>query len=794
MAKVLFVLLVPNEVAEKKLKDPEENEKIKLEDDNKNLMTEKSKLIFTVNSEETTESIERDKKAVSGWNFEDANKKTKINISGSTAADKSSDQSVTTLKNSELLQRTEKKEENVDELSKTKEENGIKPAESKGQQSKKSKECLMEMDAPDGGERKRKNSLIAALFHPSDSCSSMSDKLAQGEHLKNRKKSLVAAELTDEEKKMLVSLINDNKNVLEKVKNTLVEMNITGVQWSTTEDALELGMFVTDDGETCEILLKKLSALKISINVFPASISIASLKQKEEAEHLKQILDQENKLAEKVSEFKKSIKSRLVVAQVVDAVKSDAVFTFDFLMLVMLASMVAVMGLLEASSVALVASMLISPLMGPIIAGVFGTVIRNRDLLMVGFTSEMKGLCLCILIGFATGFIPAILESAGLQWRATDNWPTIEMSSRGSLRSLLVGVLIAIPSGAGVALSILGGKVGSLVGVAISASLLPPAVNAGLLWANAIVVAIRPLPTTQPLSTTSGDGMNQSSQVLGNGHLQCPFYVNNDFIPEYSCDMSKESAVLGVVSLLLTILNIICIIIMGIVVLKIKEVAPIRTVASAEHDFFVEDIKIARESYQTAKGQDSYLLGKRFLEEYKTVKNDLGVEDDSDEDEDELHRIVEEVEESADVKEIIDHMPHRPKRWRNNKKWTGSALMNDDKHDDDRVYKTIQIVSPKQLDDSIQLRRRKHPSGTDRAISLDVTTPDSTYLTIHRLPSPRAMSGKFHIPKTGRFKVDRVAEKSPSKSDKGSVTPINSSSIPKIVLETQPLLSVNTNN
>ena len=49
---------------------------------------------------------------------------------------------------------------------------------------------------------------------------------------------------------------------------------------------------------------------------------------------------------------------------------------------------------------------------------------------------------------------------------------------RGAGRSLYVGVLVAIPSGVGVAFSILGGNVGSLVGVAISASLLPPAVNA----------------------------------------------------------------------------------------------------------------------------------------------------------------------------------------------------------------------------------------------------------------------------------------------------------------------------
>ena len=44
-------------------------------------------------------------------------------------------------------------------------------------------------------------------------------------------------------------------------------------------------------------------------------------------------------------------------------------------------------------------------------------------------------------------------------------------------RGLWVGMFIALPSGAGVALSVLGGNTGSLVGVAISASLLPPTVN-----------------------------------------------------------------------------------------------------------------------------------------------------------------------------------------------------------------------------------------------------------------------------------------------------------------------------
>jgi hypothetical protein len=57
------------------------------------------------------------------------------------------------------------------------------------------------------------------------------------------------------------------------------------------------------------------------------------------------------------------------------------------------------------------------------------------------------------------------------------------MASRGVPSALWTGVAIAIPSGFGAALSVLGNNSSSLVGVAISASLLPPAVNCGVLLA-----------------------------------------------------------------------------------------------------------------------------------------------------------------------------------------------------------------------------------------------------------------------------------------------------------------------
>ena len=61
------------------------------------------------------------------------------------------------------------------------------------------------------------------------------------------------------------------------------------------------------------------------------------------------------------------------------------------------------------------------------------------------------------------------------------------MRQRGEKEALISGAVIALASGGGVALSITNGGVGALIGVAISASLLPPVVNTGMLFALTIV-------------------------------------------------------------------------------------------------------------------------------------------------------------------------------------------------------------------------------------------------------------------------------------------------------------------
>jgi len=284
---------------------------------------------------------------------------------------------------------------------------------------------------------------------------------------------------------------------------------------------------------------------------------------------------------ERLDKFYASIKSRLIVAEVVARIRSGAQFSFDFLLLLLLASVIAFVGLVENSSVVLVASMLVSPLMGPLLAGIFGAVIEDKRLAMNGVKHETQALLICILVGFLLGLCVCPV----VQMLALPEWPTPEMISRGAPRSLVVGVLVAIPSGAGVALSVLGGNSGSLVGVAISASLLPPAVNAGFFWALAIVLAI-------------GGEKSMAGFYAMPGHNETILA----YLPHYSSNLAVESLVLGLVSLALTLVNIICIIVIGFGILRLKEVTP-EKIPQRFSNFWRKDIREHRHQLRTLGGK-----------------------------------------------------------------------------------------------------------------------------------------------------------------------------------------------
>ena len=62
-------------------------------------------------------------------------------------------------------------------------------------------------------------------------------------------------------------------------------------------------------------------------------------------------LERKERLGTKKNDFKRSIRARLTVLQVVNVIRGQTLFSFDFLLLTILASIIALLGLLEDNSV-----------------------------------------------------------------------------------------------------------------------------------------------------------------------------------------------------------------------------------------------------------------------------------------------------------------------------------------------------------------------------------------------------------------------------------------------------------
>eukprot|EP01134_Creolimax_fragrantissima_P007861 CFRG7861T1 len=187
---------------------------------------------------------------------------------------------------------------------------------------------------------------------------------------------------------------------------------------------------------------------------------------------LQTTIPQVKKEPKKKREYK-SITDRKTVEEIYQFIDGQNKLTFDFLALVVSAAVMAGAGLVSDSAPVVVASMIVSPLMPPILGLCFGVIVRDKIMIYKSLRNELIGACICLLIGviMGIGIIP---------FREEIGYPTHEMLSRGSLENVVGGAAVAVPSGIAVALAIAGGVSSTLVGVAISASLLPPLVNAGI--------------------------------------------------------------------------------------------------------------------------------------------------------------------------------------------------------------------------------------------------------------------------------------------------------------------------
>ena len=123
-------------------------------------------------------------------------------------------------------------------------------------------------------------------------------------------------------------------------------------------------------------------------------------------------------------------------------VHEGSIFSFNYNALLLISSIIAALGLGSNSSAIIIASMLVSPLMGPVTGMAYGATIEDFKMFRTALVTETVSLCVCIVFG-------ALVGLSMVPFEVSDNWPTDEQQSRAMLTNLYVGMPVAFFSGLG---------------------------------------------------------------------------------------------------------------------------------------------------------------------------------------------------------------------------------------------------------------------------------------------------------------------------------------------------------
>ena len=148
-------------------------------------------------------------------------------------------------------------------------------------------------------------------------------------------------------------------------------------------------------------------------------------------------------------------------------VEKGAWLDLDFVLLVVLSTIVAAIGLIENNVAVVIGAMVIAPLLGPNLALSLGTALGDVSLMRKSALTLLVGIMLTVALSAIFGmFWPSALSSDELLSRT---------------RAAPDSILLALASGAAAALSLTTGLSGVLVGVMVAVALLPPAATLGIM-------------------------------------------------------------------------------------------------------------------------------------------------------------------------------------------------------------------------------------------------------------------------------------------------------------------------
>jgi uncharacterized hydrophobic protein (TIGR00341 family) len=150
-----------------------------------------------------------------------------------------------------------------------------------------------------------------------------------------------------------------------------------------------------------------------------------------------------------------------------DSIEKNARFDRDFVVLVILSTIVAAIGLIENNVAVVVGAMVIAPLLGPNLALALATSLGDTNLMLKSLRTNFGGIAIAIALS-------ALIGAAGY----------FDLDSPELLARTDVGldsVALALASGAAAVLSIATGLPSILVGVMVAVALMPPAATLGLM-------------------------------------------------------------------------------------------------------------------------------------------------------------------------------------------------------------------------------------------------------------------------------------------------------------------------
>jgi len=138
----------------------------------------------------------------------------------------------------------------------------------------------------------------------------------------------------------------------------------------------------------------------------------------------------------------------------------------DFIIMVVLSTIVAAIGLNSDGIAAVIGAMVIAPLLGPVLGFSMGAALGDFKLLKRASMTLASGIGIALFCAWLLSFVLQI----DLQSR--------ELMSRAEVR--LDGLALAMAAGGAAALSLTRGQASALVGVMVAAALLPPGAALGL--------------------------------------------------------------------------------------------------------------------------------------------------------------------------------------------------------------------------------------------------------------------------------------------------------------------------